>query len=248
MGVTEVGDGIDGSRRRARGRHASFGAVSRVIVIEGLIGVGKTTLCRILERDWAARLVLEPADDNPFLARFYADPQHFAFPAQMFYLASRFAQQRTMRQGNLFAPLTVADYLFAKDRLFAEMTLSGAELELYHRFASLLDEAPVHPDFVVFLDSPTDVILRRIAKRAIDAEQVIPAAYLDDLRNRYYRLWDHYPHAPVYVINTQDLDYVNDPAARSHVLTLLQGWINGTPHPDAPAAYGASTPPLFRSA
>ena len=87
--------------------------MARVVVIEGLIGVGKTTLCRILEREWGARLVLEPADDNPFLASFYADPVRFAFPAQMFYLANRYAQQQTMRQGDLFAPVVVSDYLFA---------------------------------------------------------------------------------------------------------------------------------------
>lgn len=216
------------------------------MVIEGLIGVGKTTLCRILEREWGARLVLEPADDNPFLARFYADPQHFAFPAQMFYLASRFAQQRTMRQGNLFSSITVSDYLFAKDRLFAEMTLSGAELELYHRFAGLLDEAPVHPDFVVFLDAPTDVVLRRINRRAIDAEQVIPASYLDDLRARYYRLWEHYHHAPVYVVRTEEIDYVGNPAHRAHMLSLIRGWMNGTPHPDSPPAWGTPAS-LFRT-
>lgn len=220
--------------------------MSHVVVIEGLIGVGKTTLCRILEREWGARLVLEPAEDNPFLARFYADPTHFAFPAQMFYLATRYAQQRALRQGDLFASVTVCDYLFAKDRLFAEMTLSGPELDLYHRFAGLLDDTAVHPDFVLFLDAPTDVILRRIARRAIDAEQVIPASYLDDLRDRYLRLWTHYRHAPVYVLSTEHLDYVGNAAHRAHVLSLIRGWMDGRPHPDAPPPYGAVAP-LFRT-
>lgn len=211
---------------------------ARVVVIEGLIGVGKTTLCRLIQREWGARLVLEPAEDNPFLARFYADPEHFAFPAQMFYLAARYAQQRTLRQPNLFAPLTVCDYLFAKDRLFAEMTLSGPELDLYLRFAGILDETPVHPDFVVFLDAPTEVIRRRIARRAIDAEQRIPASYLDDLRERYYRLWDRWHHAPVYVVPTEELDYVNDPVARAHMLSMIDGWLRGVPHPAAPPARG----------
>lgn len=222
------------------GRCATVPLVSHVIVVEGLIGVGKTTLCRILEREWGARLVLEPADDNPFLARFYADPEHFAFPAQMFYLANRYAQQRTMRQPDLFAPVVVSDYLFAKDRLFAETTLTGHELALYDRFASLLDESPVHPDFVLFLDAATDTILRRIAKRAISAEQVIPASYLDDLRARYYALWDRYPHAPVYVLHTDWLDYVGSAPDRARVLALIRGWMEGHPLADAPPAYGTS--------
>lgn len=220
--------------------------VSKVVVIEGLIGVGKTTLCRILQRDWNARLVLEPAEDNPFLARFYADPAHFAFPAQMFYLASRFAQQRTLRQGDLFSPYVVSDYLFAKDRLFAEMTLSGAELALYEKFAGLLDEAPVHPDLVVFLDAETDTILRRIRRRSIEAEQVIPATYLDDLRARYYRLWDRYPHAPVHVVRTDEVDYVDNPEHREHMKALIRGWLDGCPLPGAPEPYrGSSGPALF---
>ena len=211
--------------------------MSHVVVIEGLIGVGKTTLCRLLERDWGARLVLEPADDNPFLAQFYADPVRFAFPAQMFYLATRFAQQRTMRQPDLFAPLVVSDYLFEKDRLFAEATLAGHEMALYDRFAGLLSESPVHPDFVVFLDSRTDVILRRIARRNISAEQVIPASYLDELRERYYHLWDRYPHAPVYVVHTDDLDYVGVPEDRERMFDLIRGWMDGTPLRGAPGPY-----------
>lgn len=216
------------------------------MVIEGLIGVGKTTLCRILQKEWGARLVLEPADDNPFLAQFYADPVHFAFPAQMFYLASRYAQQRSLRQGDLFSPVVVSDYLFAKDRLFAEATLHGPEMALYDKFAGLLDEMPVHPDFVVFLDAKTDTILSRISRRSIAAEQVIPATYLDDLRERYYRLWDRYRHAPVYVVRTDDVDYVDDPEGRAWMLDLLAGWVEGTPRAHAPGPYHPVEPlPLF---
>ena len=105
--------------------------MAKYIVIEGLIGVGKTSLCRILQREWGARLVLEPADDNPFLAAFYGDPARFAFPAQMFYLASRYDQQLKLAQPELFTELVVSDYHFAKDRLFAEQTLGGDELALY---------------------------------------------------------------------------------------------------------------------
>ena len=204
-----------------------------LIVIEGLIGVGKTTLCRILEREWGARLVLEPAEDNPFLAEFYADPQRFAFPAQMFYLPNRYAQQLQARQTSLFHPLTVCDYLMAKDGIFAEMTLAGHELTLYQRFAGLLDEEPLRPDFVVFLDSETEVIRSRIARRGIPAEQVIPAAYLDDLRARYHRLWDRWTLCPVHVLRTDHVDYVEQPEARAQVLEQIAGWLEGKPGPDA---------------
>ncbi|GDX82487.1 deoxyguanosine kinase/deoxyadenosine kinase [Deltaproteobacteria bacterium] len=214
--------------------------VRGLIVIEGLIGVGKTTLCRIVEREWGARLVLEPAEDNPFLAEFYADPQRFAFPAQMFYLANRYAQQLQARQTSLFHPLTVCDYLMAKDGIFAEMTLEGHELTLYRRFAGLLDEEPLRPDFVVFLDSETEVIRSRIARRGISAEQIIPAAYLDDLRERYYKLWDRWDLCPVHVLRTDHVDYVGDPQARAHVLSMIAGWLEGKPLPGSPQPYRES--------
>ena len=111
--------------------------MSQFLVIEGLIGVGKTTLCRLLGERWSARLVLEPWEANPFLANFYADPERFAFPAQMFYLATRYSQQLNIRQGDLFAPLVVADYLFDKDRIFAEQTLD-AEQKKYALGASTI--------------------------------------------------------------------------------------------------------------
>lgn len=219
--------------------------MSRLVVIEGLIGVGKTTLCRILERTWGARLVLEPADHNPFLARFYSDPERFALPAQMFYLATRYTQQVGLRQGELFSPLVVADYLYEKDRLFAEMTLRGDELALYRQFADLLPERPPRPDFVLFLDADTEIIRSRIGRRGIPAEQVIPASYLDDLRARYLDLWSRYTEAPVYVLRTDAIDYVGDDEKRLAVLDMIRGWLEGTPVPGAPRPYGQSAPTLF---
>ena len=211
--------------------------MGRYIVIEGLIGVGKTSLCRILAAEWGARLVLEPAEDNPFLASFYADRDRFAFPAQMFYLATRYDQQQRLRQPELFAGLVVADYLFAKDRLFAEETLAGDELALYDRFAGLLSQGMARPDFVLFLDAPTSVIRERIARRAIRAEQVIAADYLDRLRDRYFALWDRFDEAPVYVIDTTHLHYVDDPDDRRKTPALIRGWLDGEPAPDAPLPY-----------
>jgi len=211
--------------------------VSRFIVIEGLIGVGKTSLCRILRDEWGAELILEPSEDNPFLSSFYADPDRFAFPTQMFYLATRYAQQTQLYQTNLFKSLFVADYLFAKDQLFAEQTLTGHELELYFRFARLMTESVARPDMVLFLDAPTSVIQSRISKRAITAEQVIQPDYLNALRRRYYSLWESYDQAPVYVVETTDWDYVSEPEGRKRMLDLIQGYLDGAPPPDAPRAF-----------
>lgn len=214
--------------------------MSRYIVIEGLIGVGKTSLCRLLERRMGARLVLEPAEDNPFLAAFYADKERFAFPAQMFYLATRYAQQMDLHQPELFSRLIVSDYLYAKDRLFAELTLSNDELALYDRFAELLSGGITQPDFVLFLDAPTRVISARIRRRAIPAEQRITPDYLDALRARYYQLWDRYDGAPVYVLDTSTLDYVDDPAGQDAIIALLQGWLDHRPLASAPTPYRAA--------
>jgi deoxyadenosine/deoxycytidine kinase len=220
--------------------------VAGLVVVEGLIGVGKTTLCRILEAEWGARLVLEPADDNPFLSRFYADPERFALPAQLFYMAARFRQQEELRQPTLFERVTVCDYLWAKDRLFAEMTLRGDDLGLYERFAELLGQRAPRPDVVLFLDATTPTIRARIGRRGIPAEQVIAPDYLDDLRRRYYRLWDRYTDAPVHVLRTDAVDYVNDRGARAAVVGMLEGWLGGRPAPGAPPVYGQAPSALFR--
>lgn len=211
--------------------------MSRYIVIEGLIGVGKTSLCRLLEREMGARLVLEPALDNPFLAAFYADQERFAFPAQMFYFATRYAQQMDLHQPELFSRLIVSDYLYAKDRLFAELTLSAQELALYDRFASLLSGKITTPDFVLFLDAPTRVIQGRIARRAIPSEQGIPPGYLDALRERYFALWERYDRSPVYVLDTSEVDYISSARQQTWVLSLIQGWLDGKPIAGAPEPY-----------
>jgi len=224
--------------------------LARYFVIEGLIGVGKTTLCRLIRDHWGARLILEPAADNPFLAAFYSDKERYAFPAQMFYLATRYAQQAELRQGELFDEMIVADYLFEKDRLFAEQTLVGHELDLYERFASHLGATIVRPEFVLFLDSPTDVVLKRIGRRAISAEQVIEPEYLDSLRDAYHRLWASYKDAPVYVLDTQGLNYVDSEEDRLVVLEMIQGWLDGRPVPGSPASVHAEReemPNLFSS-
>ena len=218
--------------------------MAQFIAIEGLIGVGKTSLCHILESERSARLVLEPCDDNPFLASFYADPDRFAFPAQMFYLASRFSQQMNLRQLDLFSDLIVSDYLWEKDRLFAEETLVGDEMSLYDRFSSLLQGSIEEPDFVLFLDSPTEVVRGRIARRSREGEDVIAEEYLDSLRDRYYQLWSRYTVAPVYVIDTSEIHYVDSDEDKEYMLRLVDGWLSGRPIAGAPTPYKAPSQQL----
>ena len=218
--------------------------MAQFVAIEGLIGVGKTSLCRILETERSARLVLEPCDDNPFLASFYADPDRFAFPAQMFYLASRFSQQMNLRQLDLFSDLIVSDYLWEKDRLFAEETLVGDEMSLYDRFSSLLQGSIEEPDFVLFLDSPTEVVQDRIARRSREGEDVIAEEYLDSLRDRYYQLWARYTAAPVYVIDTSEIHYVDSEEDKDYMLRLVDGWLSGRPIAGAPTPYKAPSQQL----
>lgn len=208
----------------------------RYVVVEGLIGAGKTSLCRLLREAWGARLVLEPAETNPFLELFYTDPDQYALPVQLYYLMSRWRQQVEIRQGDLFADVVVSDYLFAKDRVFAEKTLRADELEIYDRFAGVLGgQAPV-PDLVVLLDAPTPVLLARIAERRAPGEYAITAEYLEDLRGRYKRLFADWTQSPLLRIDNRDMNYVNDPKGRSAVLRRIEGVLKIDHGPGAPGS------------
>jgi deoxyadenosine/deoxycytidine kinase len=208
----------------------------RYIVIEGLIGVGKTSLCRLLQEAHGAELVLEPHEDNPFLEAFYRDPARYALPVQMYFLLTRWKQIDRIRQLGLFHPWVVSDYLFEKDRLFAEKTLSSDELELYDRFAASLGRDMPTPDLVVVLDAPTPVLLRRIRERGIAGEDRIQAKYLDDLRERYEAQWGRWTRSPVLRVDNDALDYTRDQGARDEILRRITQALDQGTHapPDDP--------------
>ncbi len=208
----------------------------RFVVVEGLIGVGKTSLCRLLRDAWGARLVLEPSETNPFLEPFYEEPARYALPVQLFYLMNRWRQQGTIRQEDLFAEAIVSDYHFAKDRMFAEKTLNSEEMELYERFSVVLDAQAPAPDLVVYLEAPTDVLLQRIARRAAPGEEHITADYLEDLRDRYERMWSRWTACPLVRIDNRAMNYVDDPAGRAAVLSRIEAALAGPTDPEAPGS------------
>jgi len=180
------------------------------IVVEGPIGVGKTSLARRLAESFETDLLLEGAGENPFLERFYQDPRSGALPAQLFFLFQRARQIQAMRQADLFQPVRVADFLMEKDRLFAEVTLDAEELKLYDQvYNHLAVDAPV-PDLVIYLQAPEDVLLKRIARRGIKYERKIEASYLRRLSEAYARMFLDYEAAPLLIVNAAHIDLVDN--------------------------------------
>ena len=180
------------------------------IVIEGPIGVGKTTLAHRLAESYDSDLLLEGADDNPFLSKFYENPRGAAFPTQLFFLLQRARQIQEIRQSDLFAPVRVADFLIAKDRLFAELTLDEDELNLYDQvYQQLTFDVPI-PDLVIYLQAPVHVLLERISQRGISYEQYIEAAYLERLADAYVQFFYHYNESPLLIVNAEDIDFAHN--------------------------------------
>jgi deoxyadenosine/deoxycytidine kinase len=181
----------------------------RYIVVEGPIGVGKTSLARRLADSFGSELLLEDASSNPFLDRFYRDPRSAALPAQLFFLFQRAQQMQQLIQGDMFNPVRVADFLMDKDRLFAELTLDADELHLYEQVADKLSvEAPV-PDLVIYLQAPVDVLRQRILRRGITSEKYIDEQYLNRLVDIYTRFFHDYDDAPLLIVNAAEIDPVN---------------------------------------
>ncbi len=182
----------------------------RYITIEGVIGVGKTTLARKLQEAIGGRLFLEEFEENPFLEDFYRDPKHFAFQTQLFFLLSRFRQQEKLVQYDLFQNRVIADYMFYKDRIFATLNLNGKELSLYDMVARILEKRVTKPDLAVYLRSRTDRLMQNIAQRGRSYEKDIQPDYIKALNRLYDEFFWNYDQTPLLIINMENLDFVNN--------------------------------------
>ena len=183
------------------------------LVIEGNIGAGKTTLSTMLSEDLNAKLVLERFADNPFLPRFYNDPDRYSFPLELSFLAERYKQLNDeLRSLSLFQPLIIADYFFMKSLIFAKNTLKGDEYNLYRQIFEIIYNSIPKPDLYVYLHLPTPKLLENIHKRGRDYEQQITAEYLDDIQKGYFDFFKQHPEYTFLVIDTSNLDFVSNQA------------------------------------
>jgi deoxyadenosine/deoxycytidine kinase len=180
----------------------------RYIVVEGPIGVGKTSLAEMLAERLQARKLLEGPEENPFISHFYTDMRRYAFQTQLYFLLNRFRQQQELVQSDLFKQSLVSDYLFAKDKIFAYLTLDDNELALYERLHPLLEMRVQKPDLVLYLQASTEVLMRRIQMRARAYERELDRTYLEDVNAAYNHFFFHYSVTPLLVVNTNDIDFV----------------------------------------
>ena len=200
----------------------------RYIVVEGVIGVGKTSLTKLLSTRMNGRLNLEVVEENPFLTSFYTDRSAYAFQTQIFFLLSRFRQQQNLFQHDLFSSTMISDYLFAKDRIFANLNLSDDELVLYNQLANILEQRVLKPDLVIYLQARTEVLQQRIQWRGRAFEQDMDDGYLNALNGAYSYFFHHYKDAPLLVVNTDNLDFVNVPADFDLLFEHIQESFTGT--------------------
>ncbi|MEW5771751.1 MAG: deoxynucleoside kinase [Pseudomonadota bacterium] len=194
----------------------------RHIVVEGPIGAGKTSLARRLAQHGGAELILENADDNPFLARFYEDRKRYALPAQLFFLISRVEQARQLAQGELFTPSTVADFMLEKDLLFARLTLDEAEFKLYRQLYDGLRPQASAPDLVIYLQASTGTLAERVKRRGRASERTLGEAYLDELSRAYSEFFYHYEAAPLLIVNSEHLNFADKDADFELLLQRIQ--------------------------
>ena len=181
-----------------------------VVAVEGNIGVGKTSLARLMARDLNGQLIEDRIEENPFLDRFYDDMGAYSFQTQLVFLMNRYKQQLALGQKELFNDLTIIDYIFARDKIFAHVNLSDDELALYNRIATELEEKVIRADLAIYLQASSDVLFERIQRRGKQAERNISRDYLDVLNNAFNHFFFNYSQTPLLVVNTDAIDFVNN--------------------------------------
>jgi deoxyadenosine/deoxycytidine kinase len=198
------------------------------IGVEGVIGVGKTTVVERLAERFDATLVLEEWAQNPFLQGFYESAPGAAFQAELFFLLSRYRQQQELVQRNLFQEATFSDYIFEKSKLFAYLNLEDNELLIYEKLFSLLSESVPRPDLVVYLQAPTEVLMKRIRARGRPEEKHLSEDYLAEVNRAYNHYFFHYTQTPLLVVNTTDVDLANRPEDVDDLVRQIKGMGKGT--------------------
>ena len=200
------------------------------LAIEGVIGVGKTSLAKILANEFQARTIFERVEDNPFLAKFYKARELYAFQNQTFFLLNRYQQQIELSQQDLFSQNTVADYLFAKDKIFAALTLSPEELSLYHQIYALLNTRVPKPDLVIYLQARPEVLYKRLKKRDKKYERGVTFEYLSEVAQAYNQFFFHYDETPLLVVNTSEIDFVASSKDLADLIKEINNMGSGTQH------------------
>ena len=199
----------------------------KYIAIEGNIGSGKTTLATMLSDDYDVRLILESFAENPFLPKFYKAPDRHAFPLELFFMAERYHQLKSLKEQDLFRPQMISDYSFVKSKLFAQNNLQHDELQLFNRLFDIMCSSLSKPDLVVYLQAPVNTLLARIKNRGIQAERTIDSDYLEMLNDAYTRFFHFYEQSPLLIVNANEIDWVNNDDSYNqlveYILTIKQG-------------------------
>jgi deoxyguanosine kinase len=198
------------------------------LAVEGPIGVGKTTVVELLANRLVANVVLEDWSTNPFLAGFYDGKPGAAFQAELFFLLSRHRQLQELQQRQLFAQATLTDYVFEKSRLFAYLNLDDSELLIFEKLYALLADSLPRPDLVLYLQAPTEVLLKRLALRARPEERPLSEEYLAELNRAYNHYFFHYSATPLLVVNTADVDFVQHSEDLDDLLKQIHAMGKGT--------------------
>ena len=197
------------------------------ISIEGTIGAGKTSLANMISATLKAKLILEKFEENPFLKDFYSNQDRYAFQTQLFFLLSRYSQHQDLKQVDIFSKILISDYMFIKDRLFASLNLNDREMVLYDNIAKILEKDIVYPDLAIFLQADTDRLMSNIKKRGRQYEQDIDWDYIDSLNQVYNEYFFWYDKGPLLIINTNDIDFVNNKDDFKGILNFLNEPIKG---------------------
>ena len=198
------------------------------IAIEGPIGVGKTSLAKLLSKRLSAKLILEKFEENPFLSEFYDDPTRFAFQTQLFFLLQRYQQQQDIRQVDMFHNLLISDYMFIKDRLFASLNLDDKEMNLYDSIANMMERNVINPDLIIYLQADTATLMKNIDKRGRNFESNISYEYINELNEIYTEYFFRYNDTPLVIINTNNIDFVHNPGDLDQVIQYIKQPVSGT--------------------